>query len=259
MLQEDTQRMAEMYFTDRTEAGKCLAEALSGYCRDDVVVLALPRGGVQVATEVAAALDAPLDLLLVRKIGVPGQPELAMGAVLDGIDPITVRNDHIIRLAWVSAAEFNAARDSELLELERRRQRYLGDRRPIDIYGRTVIVIDDGVATGATVKAGMRGLRRRDPGKIILAIPVAPYDTVARLRKEADEVVCIEQPEFFEAIGSYYRDFRQLSDEDVVEALCAAEARRAKAPAVAPEDRSRTAEKLKSGARPAENTRPLFG
>jgi predicted phosphoribosyltransferase len=248
-----------MYFADRTEAGKCLADILSAYRGDDVVVLALPRGGVPVAAEVAAALAAPLDLLLVRKIGVPGQPELAMGAVLDGSDPVIVRNDHIIRLAWVSASEFNAVRDREVLELERRRKRYLGDRMPLDICDRTVIVIDDGIATGATVRAAIRGLRRRNPKKIILAVPVAPADAVARLKREADEVICVEQPDVFEAIGAHYRDFRQLSDEDVIEALRDAGARMSTRETTAVAERKGTAQDPKSSStNPADATRPIF-
>ncbi|TWI28272.1 phosphoribosyltransferase [Mesorhizobium tianshanense] len=208
-----------MPFADRSEAGRRLAEALNRFRGKDVVVLALPRGGVPVAAEVAAYLKAPLDLLLVRKIGVPTQPELAMGAVIDGDDPVIVRNDNVIRLAWVSAAEFDKSCQRELAEIERRRRLYVGDRHLVDLEGRIAIIVDDGIATGATVRAAIRGLRRRKPGSIVLAVPVAPPDTIEALRKEADDVICLEEPEFFQAIGLYYRDFRQLRDQDVIALL----------------------------------------
>jgi putative phosphoribosyl transferase len=208
-----------MAFADRSEAGRQLAKALDGYRGKDAVVLALPRGGVPVAAEVAAHLEIPLDLLLVRKIGVPAQPELAMGAVIDGATPIVVRNEGVIRRAWVSAAEFERACSVELAEIERRRLRYLGDRRSVDLEGRIAIIVDDGIATGATMRAAIQGLRRRHPSKIILAVPVAPPETVAALRKDADHVICLEEPDYFQAIGFYYRDFRQLGDQDVIACL----------------------------------------
>lgn len=208
-----------MSFVDRTEAGKQLAAALERFRGDEVVVLALPRGGVPVAAEVARHLGAPIDLLLVRKVGVPYQPELAMGAVVDGAEPIVVRNEPVIRLAGISAVEFEAACGRELVEIERRRKRYLGTRPPAKISGRTVIIVDDGVATGATVRAAIRAVRRRKPRGIVVATPVAPEDTIAALSEEADEVVCLRTPEPFGAIGLYYRDFSQLADEDVVRLL----------------------------------------
>lgn len=208
-----------MPFADRSEAGRQLAKVLDGYRGKDAVVLALPRGGVPVAAEVAAHLEIPLDLLLVCKIGVPAQPELAMGAVIEGATPIVVRNEGIIRRAWVSADEFERACSVELAEIERRRLRYLGDRRSVDIEGRIAIVVDDGIATGSTMKAAIQGLRRRHPSKIILAVPVAPPEIVAALRKDVDHVVCLEEPDFFQAIGFYYRDFGQLSDQDVIACL----------------------------------------
>ncbi len=204
-----------MVFDNRSEAGRRLAQALLAYREQRPVVLALLRGGVPVAAEVAAMLDAPLDLVLVRKIGVPAQPELAMGAVVDGGAPIVVRNDDVIRLAGVGEAEFRAIRDSELAEIERRRRVYLGDLPPVDVAGRTAIVIDDGVATGATIRAALRATRIRRPARLVLAVPVAPTDTVAALREEADEVVCLEDHRSFGAIGFYYADFRQLSDQEV--------------------------------------------
>ncbi len=182
-------------------------------------MLALPRGGVPVAAKVAAALDAPLDLILVRKIGVPFQPELAMGAVVDGIEPIIVRNEDVIRLSGVSESEFNAIRDEQLAEIERRRKLYLGDRPHPQIAGRTVIVVDDGVATGATTRAALRATRMRKPSKLVLAVPVAPTESLQALRDEADEIVCLEDYEEFGAIGLFYSDFRQVSDTEVIELL----------------------------------------
>jgi predicted phosphoribosyltransferase len=208
-----------MPFTDRTEAGRKLAAALAGYKDQQPVILALPRGGVPVAAEGAAALNAPLDLILVRKIGVPHQPELAMGAVVDGGAPIIVRNEDVIRLAGVEEASFKSICDSELAEIERRRQRYLGGRERVEVVGRTAIVIDDGVATGATTRAALRATRARSPKKLVLAVPVAPTDSLAALRADADEVVCLEDYEFFGAIGLYYSDFRQVSDEEVTRML----------------------------------------
>lgn len=208
-----------MPFADRTEAGRRLAAALEPYRADAPVVLALPRGGVPVAAEVARHLEAPLDILLVRKIGVPTQPELAMGAVVDGAEPVVVRNEDVIRLARVSAAEFDRAQEAEMREIERRRMRYLAGRRPLDVAGRTAVVVDDGIATGATVRAAIGGLKQRKAKTIVVATPVAPPDTVARLREEADDVVCLEEPANFGAIGFFYLDFRQLSDEEVVATL----------------------------------------
>lgn len=208
-----------MVFINRSDAGGKLAQALVRYRNEHAVVLALPRGGVPVAAEVAAALHAPLDLILVRKIGVPGQPELAMGAVVDGGSPIVVRNDDVIALAGVEEVEFRAVRDREMAEIERRRRLYLGNRAAVDVTGRVAIVIDDGVATGATTRAALRATRLRKPSKLVLAVPVAPTDTLVALREEADDVVCLEDHEAFGAIGFYYADFRQLSDQDVKETV----------------------------------------
>jgi len=208
-----------MPFRDRVDAGRRLARALARYAEDEVVVLALPRGGAPVAAEVAAALGAPLELLLVRKIGCPFQPELAMGAVVDGTQPIVVRNEDVIRAAAVSEVEFDDARRKELAEIERRRSRYLGGRAPVEVEARTVIVIDDGLATGATMRAALRALRNRRPRKIVLAVPVAPTGTLGEMRGEADEVVCLEDYGFFGAIGAYYDDFRQITDEELIAIL----------------------------------------
>jgi len=208
-----------MGFKNRLDAGRRLAYPLASYKDQYPVILALPRGGVPVAAEVAAALEAPLDLILVRKIGVPMQPELAMGAVVDGDAPIIVRNDDVIRLAGIDESEFKAICDSELAEIERRRHRYLGNRARIDVAGRIVIVVDDGVATGATTRAALRATRMRNPSKLILAVPVAPTDTLAAMREEADHVVCLEDYEYFGAIGLYYSDFDQVEDQEVIDAL----------------------------------------
>lgn len=208
-----------MPFTNRSDAGRKLAHALAGYKGQHPVVLALPRGGVPVASEVATALEAPLDLILVRKIGVPIQPELAMGAVVDGSAPLVVRNEDVIRLTGIDESEFKLVCDRELAEIERRRQRYLGDRERAEVAGRTAIVIDDGIATGATTRAALRATRQRNPKKLVLAVPVAPTDSLVAMRQEADEVVCLEDYEAFGAIGFYYSDFRQISDDEVVETL----------------------------------------
>jgi putative phosphoribosyl transferase len=208
-----------MPFKDRADAGHKLAKALATYREQQPVVLALPRGGVLVAAEVAWALHAPLDLILVCKIGVPIQPELAMGAVVDGGAPIIVRNEDVIQLAGIDEREFKAICDSELAEIERRRQRYLGSRARANIAGRTAIVIDDGVATGATTRAALRATRLRGPKKLVLAVPVASTDALAALRGDADEVVCLEDYEFFGAIGAYYADFSQIGDEEVIKLL----------------------------------------
>lgn len=208
-----------MPFADRTDAGRRLAQALAAYKDQHVVVLALPRGGVPVAAEVAAALNAPLDLILVRKIGVPMQPELAMGAVVDGATPLIVRNEEVIQLAGIEEAEFKTVCNRELAEIERRRQRYLGGRTRIEVAGRIAIVVDDGIATGATTRAALRAIRARKPKKLVLAVPVAPTECLPAMRDEADEVVCLEDYEAFGAIGYYYSDFRQTSDQEVIDTL----------------------------------------
>ena len=206
-------------FRNRQDAGRRLARALSRYKSQHPVVLALPRGGVPVAAEVALALEAPLDLVLVRKIGLPYQPELAMGAVVDGGAPIVIRNDDVIAAADVGDAEFDAVRDRELAEIERRRQRYIKDRPRAGIADRTAIVIDDGIATGATMKAALRAVRKRGAREVVLAVPVAPIDAIEDLRDEVDAVVCLETPDVFGAIGYFYDDFRQVSDDEVIAIL----------------------------------------
>ena len=210
---------ATMPFRDRSHAGRKLAKALVGYKAQQPVVLALPRGGVSVAGEVCAVLNAPLDLILVRKIGVPFQSELAMGAVVDGSTPIIVHNEEVIRLAHIDESTFKAVCDDELAEIERQSQRYLGTRVRLEIGGCTAIVIHDGIATGATTRAALRAARIRNPKKLVLAVPVAPTSTLGELRGEADDIVCLEDYAFFGAIGFYYRGFSQISDEEVIEIL----------------------------------------
>ena len=217
-----------MSFKDRSDAGRKLALALRDYKNRQPVVLALPRGGVRVAAKVAAALNAPLDLILVRKIGLPYQPELAMGAVVDGDKPLVVRNEYVIRSAGIAESEFNAVCDSELAEIERRRQRYLGSRERVEVAGRIAIVIDDGIATGATTRAALRATRSRKPEKLILAVPVAPADSLAVMQQEADEVICLEIYTDFGAIGFYYSNFRPVSDDEVIELLARFPARKQK-------------------------------
>jgi predicted phosphoribosyltransferase len=219
-----------MSFVNRSDAGRRLAQALMRYRAETPVVLALPRGGVPVAAEVAAALDAPLDLLFVRKIGVPMQPELAMGAVSDGDAPLIVRNEDVIALTGVSEDEFAAVACRELAEIDRRRGAYAGDRPTIDVAGRTVIVVDDGVATGATTRAGLQAVRARRPKTLVLAVPVAPTQVLAELKSDSDDVVCLEAHEIFSAIGAFYDDFRQVSDREVRDALARAQAMRATTP-----------------------------
>jgi predicted phosphoribosyltransferase len=211
-----------MIFADRRDAGTRLAAALARFEDEHPLILALPRGGVPVAAEVARALHAPLEVLIVRKIGLPEQPELAMGAVIDGDQPVTVRNEEVIGLGGVSEATFAAVRDRELAEIRRRRALYFGDRPQPDVRGRTVIVIDDGIATGATVRAALRGLRRRRPKRLVLAVPVAASSTLAALEEEADEIVCLESRPDLAAIGYYYADFAQVPDNAVIEMLAAA-------------------------------------
>jgi putative phosphoribosyl transferase len=208
-----------MPFIDRDDAGRQLAKALARYKGRKPIVLALPRGGVPVAAKVAEALHAPLDLLLVRKIGVPFQPELAMGAVVDGASPLTVRNEEVIRIAGISKQEFATARDEQLEEIERRRKIYLGNRPHPEVATHTVIVVDDGIATGATTRAALQAVRLRKPSKLILAVPVAPTDTLKKLAGEADEIVCLEDYEELGAIGFFYSDFRQVSDDEVTKLL----------------------------------------
>jgi len=211
-----------LMFNNRVDAGRRLANRLKLLHLQSPIVYALPRGGVPVAAEVAAALDAPLDLVLVRKIGAPYQPELALGAVVDGAEAETVLNQDVVAATGASEAYIAAARDRELAEIERRRHLYLAGRPRPDPRGRVAVVVDDGLATGATARAALHALRRRGPSRLILAVPVAPPDTVDALRAEADEVICLHEAEIFSGIGAFYRDFHQLGDAEVISLLDAA-------------------------------------
>jgi len=211
-----------MPFADRKEAGERLATALAGYRGTDAVVLALPRGGVEVGLPVARALGLPLDLLLVRKIGVPFQPEVAMGAIVDGDRPEVVRNEDVIRYAGVSDKDFDAACRKQLEEIERRRGVYLKGREPVPVGGRTAIVVDDGVATGATLKAALKGLAAKNPRHIVVAMPVIPASLIPELEELAEKVICLEDLGPIGAVGAHYRHFLQLEDADVVACLDAA-------------------------------------
>jgi putative phosphoribosyl transferase len=220
-IAEETMMKRTVRFEDRADAGRRLARMLleRGPIADPVV-LALPRGGVPVGYEIAQALDCPLDVLLVRKLGLPTQPELAMGAIATG--DVRVLNAEVVYGAGVSdeTIERVAARESE--ELRRREQVYRGDRPPVDVRGRTVILVDDGVATGSTLEAGIQALRQRHPSTVILAIPTAPGDVVERLARHADEVLCLTSPVPFYAISLSYKDFHQMSDREVTRLIDAA-------------------------------------
>jgi putative phosphoribosyl transferase len=207
-----------MRFRNRSEAGRLLARTLHRYKdRPDVLVLALPRGGVPVAYEVATALNVPLDVFIVRKLGVPGHEELAMGAIASG--GIRTLNESVIQQLDIppKAIEAMAAREAE--ELRRREQLYRGDKPSPTISRRTVILVDDGLATGSTMKAAIAALRRQNPAKIIVAVPTAPADTCDELQREADEVICAVTPEPFYAVGLWYENFAQTTDAEVMELI----------------------------------------
>jgi predicted phosphoribosyltransferase len=201
-------------FRDRVHAGKILAERLRTYAnRPDVLVLALPRGGVPVAHEVAKALHVPMDVFLVRKLGVPGHEELAMGAVASG--GVRVINEDVVRSLGIPDAVIDRVASKELIELSRREQAYRGNRPEPDIRGKTIILVDDGLATGSTMRAAVRALRTKQPAKIVVAVPIAAPETCDALAREVDEMVCAVTPEPFYAVGLWYDDFDQTSDDDV--------------------------------------------
>lgn len=206
-------------FSDRTDAGRRLAERLQRFKADHPLVLALPRGGVAIGVEIARALAAPLDVVLVRKIGVPFQEELALGAVADGDHPEMVVNRDLAKLLELPDGYLDKERDRQLAEIERRRKLYLAGRPRPGIAGKTAIVVDDGIATGATMRAALLAVRRAGPKRLVLAVPVAPAETIAELRHDVDEVVCLETPPDFGAISLYYEDFRQVTDSEVVAML----------------------------------------
>ncbi len=202
-------------YANRAAAGRLLAQRLMAYAGSDVVVLGIPRGGLPVAQEVARALSAPLDVIVARKLGAPGQPELGIGAVVDGDQPRAIFNQDIIEHLGVSDEYIEAEIARQLKEVSRRETAYRGGRPQTPLAGKTVILIDDGIATGSSVRAALRGARRRKPRRLILAVPVAPAETIETLRSEADEIVCLETPDDFFAVGQFYRDFHQVSDDEV--------------------------------------------
>ncbi|MCH4903600.1 phosphoribosyltransferase [Cylindrospermopsis raciborskii CHAB3438] len=207
-----------MKFHNRIQAGKMLGESLIDYANhENLLVLALPRGGVPVGWEIAKAVNAPLDVCIVRKIGVPGQKELAMGAI--GAGGVRVFNHDIIATLGIDRDVIEKVVSQELEELERREQTYRGNAPPIKVENKTVILVDDGIATGATIRAAIAVLKQQKPSKIVVAIPVASASTYRELESEVDEVVCLQTPEFFSAIGLWYEDFSQTSDQEVCEIL----------------------------------------
>ncbi len=207
-----------MLFRDRLDAGRQLAEKLTKYAdRPDVLVLALPRGGVPVGFEVARALHAPLDVFLVRKLGLPGHEELAMGAISSG--GVRVLNEELVRTLRIPEAEIDAVAAEEQRELERREHEYRDDRPAPAVRGRTVILVDDGLATGSTMRAAVAALRRQHPARVVVAVPVGAGETCADFTDEADEVICARTPDPFYAVGLWYGDFGQTSDEEVRDLL----------------------------------------
>lgn len=208
-----------MIFADRLDAGRRLGVALSRYRDGAPVIIALPRGGVPVAAEVARSLAAPVDLVIVRKVGVPGQPELAMGAVADASPPVIVRNEDVIAAAGIPPAAFEAECERQLAEARRRRKLYLAGRVPVPLAGRTAIVVDDGIATGATMRVALRSVRARRPRRLVLAVPVAARRTLASLQREVDDIVCLQPRDDLGAVGAHYGDFAQVEDGEVIETL----------------------------------------
>jgi putative phosphoribosyl transferase len=210
-----------MLFTNRTEAGEQLALRLRKYAnRDDVIVLATPRGGVPVAFEVATELKLPLDIFVLRKLGVPGHEELAFGAIASG--GVRVIDPDIVEAYGITPSDIERVVQKEEEEMQRREIAYRGARPPLDVSGRTAILVDDGIATGASIRAGIRALRQLNPARIVVAVPVAPPSTCARLKFEAEELVCLQMPEQFYGVGQFYIDFSEVTDEEVIELLARA-------------------------------------
>ena len=213
-----------MIFRNRTDAGRRLAAQLTDYAdRSDVLVLALPRGGVPVAFEVAAKLNAPLDIFLVRKLGVPGHEELAMGAIATG--GVRVVNENVVDYLRIPCEVIDAVAADEQRELERREHAYRDDRPAPDVRGRTVILVDDGLATGSTMRAAAAALRKQEPARIVIAVPVSASETCDEFRSEVDDIVCAVTPQHFRGVGRWYQDFSQTTDEEVRELLARAAAR----------------------------------
>jgi putative phosphoribosyl transferase len=206
-------------FQDRAAAGRALAQELGKRAFADPIVLALPRGGVPVGAELARVLKCPLDLIFVRKIGVPGFQELAAAAVVDGSAPEVVINEEVVGYADVPQSYIDEQVKVELQEIERRRREYLGARPAPKLEDRTVIVVDDGIATGTSMKAALKAVRRKNPKSLVLAVPVAPRESIEELRALVDEAICLEMPDPFYAVGAHYREFHQLADDEVVRLL----------------------------------------
>ena len=204
-----------MIFADRNDAGRQLAERLAGYKKENPVVLAIPRGGVVVAGEIAKALDAPLTLIIPRKIGAPYDPEFAIGAVAE--DGSVVLDEDTVSSLGVSAEYIEGEKEAQIEEIKRRKQAY--GAKDIELKGRVVILVDDGIATGSTILAAVKSIRKKDPKKIVVAVPVAPQEAVSELKNQVEEVVCLHAPEYFGAVGCFYRDFSQTSDAEVMSIL----------------------------------------
>ncbi|MBZ5644891.1 MAG: phosphoribosyltransferase [Acidobacteriia bacterium] len=207
-----------MIFANRTEAGQKLALRLKQYAnRDDVIVLGAPRGGVPIAFEIAAELRAPLDVFMLRKLGVPGREEFAFGAIASG--GVRILDRDTVEGLGLTKAVIERVTATEEQELDRRERAYRGGRSPLDVAGRIVILVDDGIATGASMRAAIRALRQMNPARIVIAVPVAPADTCNRLQSQVDELVCLEMPEPFFGVGQFYDDFSQVSDDEVRDLL----------------------------------------
>jgi len=206
-------------FKNRQDAGRALAVTVAKRKFANPIILAMPRGGVPVGIEIAKQLHAPLDFVFVRRIGVPGHREVAMAAVVDGANPELVLNEEIGRRIDIPQSYIDAEMKSELEEIDRRRREYVGPTGGPDIAGHTAIVVDDGIATGTSMRAAIKALRRKAPKELIVAVPVAPHDVVASLRSDADEVICLQSPEPFYAVGMHYADFHQIDDDEIAQAL----------------------------------------
>jgi putative phosphoribosyl transferase len=208
-----------MIFADRDEAGSLLGARLAELEAPDPLIMALPRGGVPVGAQIARRLDAPLDVAFVRKLGAPDEPELAIGAVADGESPEIVLNAALVEGLGLGEDFISSAAARELATIERRRRDYANVRSAVEPAGRTVIVVDDGVATGMTMQAALRSIRHRNPARLVAAVPVASREALAVLRSEADDVICLSAPRRFGSVGAFYREFGQVSDEDVARLL----------------------------------------